>query len=87
MSLNINPYVLRVEDDTVWDGRYLVAIYRVDDVNQRKLIGVPLRGVTKSEAQNAQAALKFAFEFGIDAGRADVVDAIYRLPHHALVAP
>lgn len=87
MSLNINPYVLKVEDDPERAGFFMVAIYRKDDTNKQRLVGIPLRGVPKEVAKSVQRPLKFAFEYGVGAAREDVVSAIHRLPSHALEAP
>lgn len=55
----VKQYDVRVEQDDVAPGRWMVVIY-----SDKKIVGVPLRGAGRKQADDSLDLIRYAFEFG-----------------------
>lgn len=55
----VKVYDVRVEQDDIAPGRWMVVLY-----SEKKIIGVPLRGASRKQADDSLEPVRYAFEFG-----------------------
>lgn len=66
---------IAIEDDNTRDGRGRVCIVIY---NERTLIGVPARGLTREEAERMLDVVRYSFEYGVRATEEAAHKAISR---------
>lgn len=71
----MTKYKVVIEPDMHKAAKFIVAIRREND----ELVGIPVRGVVKKDAERMQQAIGFAFDYGLRETRSHVSDALFRM--------
>jgi len=70
-------FTCTIEHDNKDEGCFMVVFRNPEDSN--RIVGIPMRGVTKKEADAAKNPLIYAFEFGLKTMREEIERTIARV--------